>query len=81
MGLAAVQLGAGRAKKSDPIDHAVGIVLAAKVGDRVAAGQPLAWIHAADRDRLAAAQSQLLAAYRFSAERVQPLPLIYDVLR
>lgn len=81
VGQAAVQLGAGRAKKSDPIDHAVGIVLAAKVGDRVAAGQPLAWIHAADRDRLAAAQSQLLAAYRFSAERVQPLPLIYDVLR
>ncbi len=41
VGMAAVALGAGRDKKTDPIDHAVGIVLGPKVGDHVAAGEPL----------------------------------------
>ncbi|MCB0231542.1 MAG: pyrimidine-nucleoside phosphorylase, partial [Anaerolineae bacterium] len=48
IGAAAVVLGGGRQKKDDTIDPAVGIVLAAKVGDQVEAGQPLCWIHAND---------------------------------
>src|SRR4051812_28714681 len=43
---AAMELGAGRARKSDPIDHAVGVVMRVAVGDRVDAGAPLAEIHA-----------------------------------
>ena len=35
IGLAAMSLGAGRAKKGDPIDHSVGIVVERKVGDRI----------------------------------------------
>src|SRR6185295_9517370 len=41
VGEAAVTLGAGRAKKSDSIDHAVGIVIHHKVGDKVEKGEPL----------------------------------------
>jgi pyrimidine-nucleoside phosphorylase len=45
--LAAKALGAGRDRKEAPIDLAVGVVLHKKIGDRVAAGEPLATIHAA----------------------------------
>jgi pyrimidine-nucleoside phosphorylase len=48
VGLVAAELGAGRARKEDPIDPAVGVVLAAKVGDSVSAGEPLLHIHARD---------------------------------
>lgn len=74
VGLTAVDLGAGRQKKGDLIDPAVGIVLHAKVGKRVAQGQPLFTIHAADQPRLDAARARLLAAYRWSDEPIQPPP-------
>src|SRR5215217_9323025 len=41
VGEAAVTLGAGRAKKSDPVDHAVGFIIHHKVGEKVDAGEPL----------------------------------------
>jgi pyrimidine-nucleoside phosphorylase len=44
--LAALHLGAGRAKAEDPVDHAVGIDDLAKAGDKVEAGRPLCTIHA-----------------------------------
>jgi pyrimidine-nucleoside phosphorylase len=80
VGLATVALGGGRQKKGDAIDYAVGIVLEKKVGDRVEAGQPLCWVHANDSARLAAAQAQVLAACRFSAEPVAAPLLIYEVI-
>ena len=49
IGEAAVLLGAGRAKKSDPIDHAVGIVVHHKVGDFIEGDAPLFTIHANDQ--------------------------------
>lgn len=51
IGLAAVDLGAGRERKGEPIDHAVGIVLEAKVGDQVTAGDTLLTVHASDKER------------------------------
>jgi len=67
LGLVTVLLGGGRSKKGDPIDHAVGLVLKAKVGDRVKRGDPLLVIHANDTSRLPEARERLLAAYTFSA--------------
>lgn len=49
LGLVAVRLGAGRLLAEDQIDPAVGIELAAKPGDRVAKGEPLAWLHVRQR--------------------------------
>src|SRR5712692_4020487 len=46
IGLSSVDLGAGRAKKGDPIDHAVGLVVYHKVGDHVTKGEPLFAVHA-----------------------------------
>jgi pyrimidine-nucleoside phosphorylase len=81
IGLTTVDLGAGRAKKGDPIDYAVGLVVYHKVGDRVQKGERLFTVHANDAKKLAAARERALAAHRFSAQRVKPLPLYYRVLR
>jgi pyrimidine-nucleoside phosphorylase len=78
VGEAAVALGAGRAKKSDAIDHAVGFRILKKVGDRAEAGEPLFEIHANDSGKLAEAREAVLAAHRFSDEIVPPLPLFYE---
>ncbi len=78
VGEAAVALGAGRAKKSDPIDHAVGFVIHRKVGDRVEKGEPLFTIHASDKARLAEARDSVMTAHVFSEEAVEPLPLFYE---
>ena len=78
VGEAAVTLGAGRAKKSDSIDHAVGIVIHHKVGDKVEKGEPLFTIHANNEAKLVEAQEAVLAAHSFSADEVAPLPLFYN---
>ncbi len=77
VGEAAVRLGAGRAKKGDAIDHAVGVVLHHKVGERVEIGQPLFTIHANDAALQAEARQQVLQAHVFSQKPVEPLPLFY----
>ena len=78
IGEAAVALGAGRAKKGDPIDHAVGFVIHHKVGDRLEKGQPLFSVHANDQGKLEAARQAVLAAHEFSDKSVPALPLFYD---
>lgn len=77
IGEAAVRLGAGRAKKGEPIDHAVGFVIHHKVGDRVETGQPLFTIYANQASLQVEAREQVLAAHAFSLEPTAPLPLFY----
>jgi len=78
VGEASVALGAGRARKSDPIDHAVGFVIHHKVGDQVKKGDPLFTIYANDQEKLAEARDAVLFAHVFSEESVEPLPLFYE---
>jgi pyrimidine-nucleoside phosphorylase len=78
VGEAAVTLGAGRAKKSDPVDHAVGFLIHHKVGDRLEAGELLFSIHANDESRLAESREAVLAAHQFSEQPVEKLPLFYN---
>lgn len=77
VGEASVILGGGRAKKSDSIDHAVGIVVHHKVGDKVQKGEPLFTIHADDESKLTEARQMTLAGHTFSTDVVKPLPLFY----
>ena len=78
VGEASVTLGAGRAKKSDPVDHAVGFLIHHKVGDRVEAGEPLFTIHANDKAKLVEARAAVLDAHKFSEMPVERLPLFYN---
>ena len=78
VGEASVSLGAGRAQKSDPVDHAVGFVVHHKVGDKVEAGEPLFTVHANDEAKQAEARAQVLAAHVFSDAPAPPLLLFYD---
>jgi pyrimidine-nucleoside phosphorylase len=78
VGEAAVILGAGRIKKGDPIDHAVGIVIHKKVGNQVRSGEPLFTIHSNNSTRLAQAKQDVLAAHVWSEKPVDPLPLFYN---
>jgi pyrimidine-nucleoside phosphorylase len=81
VGMAVVDLGGGREKKGDPIDHAVGVIMRARIGDRVEAGQPLCDIHANDQERLVQAQRRLAQAFTIGPEPVTPPPLVHQVLR
>jgi thymidine phosphorylase len=78
IGLACVDLGGGRRRKGDSIDPRVGVMVQAKVGDRVAGGEPLAAVYAADEQSATAAVKRIQAVYRFSASAVSPLPMILD---
>ena len=78
VGEASVVLGAGRARKSDPVDHAVGFVIHRKVGDQVAKGDPLFTIHANDEAKLDEVREVVLSAHAFSEEPVERLPLFYE---
>ncbi len=81
VGEAAVVLGAGREKKGDPIDHAVGIVVHKKVGEWVEEGEPVFTLHANDPERLAEARRHLQQAWQWSPEPVSPLPHFYGVVQ
>jgi pyrimidine-nucleoside phosphorylase len=70
VGIASVRLGAGREKKGEPIDHRTGIVLHAKVGDRVERGEPYADVHVAGKPADADAIAMILGAFRWSSRRV-----------
>ncbi|GAA4515149.1 thymidine phosphorylase [Actinoallomurus oryzae] len=77
VGVAAWRLGAGRARKEDPVSHAAGITLHAKPGDRVREGEPLLTLHADTADRFGRALEALEGAYEVG-EAFTPPPLIID---
>ncbi|OCG01191.1 pyrimidine-nucleoside phosphorylase [Gilliamella sp. wkB112] len=78
IGIAAMQLGAGRATKEDIIDPAVGIVLRKKVGDKVTKGESLLTIHA-NTDKLEAIKQKLYDNIIIGDSAKQP-QLIYKVI-
>jgi len=63
-GIAAWRLGAGRARKEDPVDHAAGIDLHVKPGETVTAGQPLFTMHTNEPARFERALEALQGGYR-----------------
>ena len=73
-------LGAGREKKTDTIDHAVGVVLNKKVGEKIELGEKLVDIYANDSEKLKIAEKMLSEAFVISTEPVSPEPLIYKVI-
>ncbi|HET9723498.1 MAG TPA: thymidine phosphorylase [Actinomycetota bacterium] len=77
IGRASADLGAGRKRKGDPVDPAVGIVFRPKIGDRVEAGEDLGSVHARDEAAAAACVTRVLDALEWSESRVEPVPLVH----
>ena len=81
IGLVSMQLGAGRFKKGEQIDHRTGLVLQAKVGEYRRAGEPLVEIHARTDAEASSVRDALLACYSWSDNPAMVGPLVYDTIR
>ncbi|HEX6358457.1 thymidine phosphorylase [Actinophytocola sp.] len=81
VGVAAWRLGAGRARKEDPVQAAAGILCHAKPGERVTAGQPLLELHTDTPDAVEGALAALTDAYEITEEAPAKTPLILDTIR
>jgi len=77
-GKALVQLGGGRMRKEDDVDHAVGFVLNKKVGDKIEKGEILYTIHYNDENKLKNAEDYLGRAIEINEEKKETPPLILD---
>ncbi|HLT62576.1 MAG TPA: thymidine phosphorylase [Microlunatus sp.] len=78
VGIAAWRLGAGRARKEDPVQAAAGVSLHAKPGDRVIAGQPLLTLHTDTPERFGRAREALDGAWVITDQAVPAAPVIID---
>ena len=81
VGLAAMQLGAGRQTKDDIIDMTAGIRLLRKVGETVSKGDPIAVLYTSDETKLSAAEERFLSAIRYDTEPPVKRPHIFGVIR
>jgi pyrimidine-nucleoside phosphorylase len=80
VGIAALELGAGRRTKTDTIDHAVGVLCFAKRGDTVLAGDDLAEVHARDDTSAQAAVDAVLGAYEIGDSAPPERGILLDVV-
>jgi pyrimidine-nucleoside phosphorylase len=78
--LAALGLGAGRARAEDKIDPTVGVAALVKTGEKVPPGGTLCVIHASDRKHAAEAQKILEAAIELGDQPAVPPPLIAEII-
>jgi len=78
VGVAAWRLGAGRARKEDPVSAAAGVQMLAKPGDRVTAGAPLLRLHTDDPARFPRAVEALAGAIEVAPAPPAPQPLVLD---
>jgi pyrimidine-nucleoside phosphorylase len=80
VGETSVELGAGRARKEDTIDHAVGILVHHKVGDHLTKGESVFTVHANDASKMRLAMERLPGALKWSDTPCEALPLFYGVV-
>ena len=78
VGVAAWRLGAGRARKEDPVSPAAGIICLVKPGDQVDAGQPVLELRSDDPGRFDRALEALAGALEIGAQPPEPVGLILD---
>ena len=74
VGLACLELGAGRARKEDKVDPAAGLVIEAPVGARVSVGDPLVTVHARSEELVERVASRLEKAWRLRQTPVKRPP-------
>ena len=80
LGRTALELGAGRRTKDDPVDHAVGIRCWAKRGDSISTGQRIAEVHVRDEDAATWAADQVRASVTLAAEQPAARSIVLDTI-
>lgn len=80
VGETSVHLGAGRVKKTDEIDHRVGIVIHHKVGDKVSKGDLLFTIYANSEETMQSAGKAVMDAHKILDTPCEPLPQFYGIV-
>lgn len=80
VGLVVVQLGGGRTRPQDDIDHAVGLTELAGLGEQVGPDRPLAMVHARSAGAAAQAAEAVRAAYRVGRRRPEVGPVVRERL-
>ena len=78
IGIAAWRLGAGRARKEDPVSFGAGVLLKVRPGDAVTRGQPLLELRTDEGSRMAPARDAAGRAVRVAEAAPDPLPLLID---
>ncbi|MBW4716126.1 thymidine phosphorylase [Saccharothrix obliqua] len=81
VGVAAWRLGAGRARKEDPVQAGAGVLCLAKPGDRVAKGQPLLELRTDTPDAVPGALAALRGGYAVGDTAPVGRPLVIDTVR
>ena len=80
IGKAAMVIGAGRATKEDEVDHAVGIELKKKVGDKVEKGDVIAEIYFNDEKNVQSSKDMVLDAYVIGNKKIENTKNILEVI-
>lgn len=80
IGEISVDLGAGRVKKEDSIDHAVGIILERKIADKVETGDIIAYVHANNEQVGQEAVQRIRETYEIVNQNVEPEKYILDII-
>jgi thymidine phosphorylase len=81
VGVAAWRLGAGRARKEDPVQAGAGIVCLAKPGDRVTTGQPLLELRTDTPDAIPSALEALQDSFTIAEGALEARSLVIDTIR
>jgi pyrimidine-nucleoside phosphorylase len=80
IGLASNMIGAGRARKEDDVDPAVGVILEVKVGEKVESGSVLCRLYYTKEDHVEEAADMVEDAFRISSQRPEDRELILEVV-
>lgn len=80
IGMAALELGAGRLTKQDIIDPKAGIVFNYKIGDYINKGDVIAELYTDNKSAMSQAQSRIESSLKFSNQKVKKLKLIKKVI-
>ncbi len=78
VGTAAWRLGAGRARKEDPVSHGAGVICLVKPGEPVEEGQPLLELRTDERARFGRAAEALAGGYEIGPEPPPPTPVVLE---
>jgi thymidine phosphorylase len=80
LGLAVVQLGGGRSRADQKVDHAVGLDKIVKPGEYVEQGEPLLEIHARDQAQYDSVKDALLSSFSFSEQKPEAIKSVYETV-